>query len=58
MEESFNPLDLLECDVVEGEGEVQIPDVNKGELSWTVVLGYVVLQWFFVTDFGIPRLLL
>lgn len=29
MEDNFNPLDLLECDIVEEEGEVQIPDVNK-----------------------------
>lgn len=48
MEESFNPLDLLECDVVEGEGEVQIPDVKKGELSWTVVIGYVMVHVLFL----------
>lgn len=34
MDDNFNPLDLLECDVVEEEGEVQIPDINKDGIEY------------------------
>lgn len=33
MDDSFNPLDLLECDVVEEDGEVHIPEVNKDDIE-------------------------
>ena len=36
MDDSFNPLDLLECDVVEEEGEVYLPEINKGEIRYVL----------------------